>query len=44
MIITLAALQGIAPELYEAAELDGARAWRRFFHITLPMISPALFL
>ncbi len=43
MIITLAALQGIAPELYEAAELDGARAWRRFFHITLPMISPALF-
>lgn len=43
MIITLAALQGIAPELYEAAELDGARAGRRFFHITLPMISSALF-
>jgi len=43
MIIMLAALQGIPPQLYEAAELDGARWWRRFRHITLPMISPALF-
>jgi len=43
MIIVLAALQGISPELYEAAELDGAAGWRRLWHITLPMISPALF-
>jgi multiple sugar transport system permease protein len=43
MIINLAALQGIPPELYEAAELDGARRWRRLWHITLPLISPALF-
>jgi multiple sugar transport system permease protein len=41
MIVFLAALQGIPPELYEAAELDGAGALRRFVHITLPMISPA---
>lgn len=42
-IIFLAALQGIPREYYEAAELDGAGRTRRFFHITLPMISPALF-
>lgn len=42
MIIFLAALQGIPQELYEAAELDGAGPSRRFFHITLPMISPAM--
>jgi multiple sugar transport system permease protein len=43
IIIFLAALQGIPRELYEAASLDGAGSARRFFHITLPMISPALF-
>jgi multiple sugar transport system permease protein len=43
MIIFLAALQGVPPELYEAAQLDGAGPGRRFFSITLPMISPALF-
>lgn len=43
MIINLAALQGIPPELYEAASLDGARAWHRLRHITLPLISPAIF-
>ena len=43
MIIFLAALQGIPHELYEAAQLDGANSWRRFVHITLPMISPAMF-
>jgi multiple sugar transport system permease protein len=42
MIIMLAALQGIPPELYEAAALDGAGAARKFLHITVPMISPAL--
>ena len=43
MIINLAALQGVPEELYEAAALDGAKSWRRLFHITLPLISPALF-
>ncbi len=43
MIIFLAALQGVPQELHEAAQLDGAGAARRFFHVTLPMISPALF-
>jgi len=43
MIIFLAALQGIPDELYEAADLDGANSVRRFVHITLPMISPAMF-
>lgn len=42
MIIFLAALQGVPKELTEAASLDGAGAVRRFFAITLPMISPAL--
>lgn len=37
-LLILAALQNIAPELYEAAELDGAGAWQRFLHVTLPGI------
>lgn len=43
MIITLAALQGVPAHLYEAATLDGASAFGRFRHVTLPMISPVLF-
>ncbi len=43
MIIFLAALQGVPIELYEAAALDGAGPLRRFFSITMPMISPAVF-
>jgi multiple sugar transport system permease protein len=43
MIIFLATLQGVPQDLYEAAELDGAGPLDRFFHITLPMISPAMF-
>lgn len=43
MIIFLAALQGVPRELHEAARIDGAGAWHRFRHVTLPMISPALF-
>jgi len=42
MMVFLAALQGIPEELYEAANLDGAGRFRRFLHITLPMISPAM--
>jgi multiple sugar transport system permease protein len=43
MILYLAALQGIPPELYEAAEIDGANAWDRFWKITWPMVSPTTF-
>lgn len=42
MIIFLAGLQTVPKELIEAAQLDGANAWARFRHITLPMISPVL--
>ncbi len=38
MVIFLAALQGIPTELYEAAAIDGASEFRRFWHITLPLI------
>jgi multiple sugar transport system permease protein len=43
MIIYLAALGDIPPQLYEAAELDGAGPLRRFWQITLPMLSPIIF-
>lgn len=43
MVIYLAALQDVPRSLYESAELDGAGAWRRFVHITLPMISPVIY-
>jgi multiple sugar transport system permease protein len=43
MVIYLAALQGIPPDLYEAAEIDGAGPVRRFFAITLPLLGPATF-
>ena len=42
MLIFLAGLQGVPKELLEAAEIDGAGAWSRFRHVTLPMISPTL--
>lgn len=42
-IIYLAGLQGIPDHLYEAAELDGAKALQRFRHVTLPMLSPVIF-
>jgi multiple sugar transport system permease protein len=43
MVIYLAALQGVPQHLYEAADLDGASAWRKTWHITLPAISPVIF-
>ena len=43
MIIFLAGLQGVDPVLYEAAEIDGATAWVKFWRITLPMLTPVLF-
>ncbi len=43
-VIMLAALKGVPSELYDAAQIDGAGRWQRFLHITIPMISPVLFL
>lgn len=43
IIIFLAGLQGIPQALYEAAELDGAGTARKFFSITLPMLTPTIF-
>lgn len=43
MVIFLAALQNVPRELYEAASIDGAGVIRRFWHITLPGISPVMF-
>ena len=42
-IIYLAGLQNINPGLYESAMIDGAGVLRRFFHVTLPMLTPTLF-
>ncbi len=41
-LLTLAGLQTIPAEVYEAAKVDGANAWQQFTRITLPMVKPAL--
>lgn len=43
MVIFLAGLQSIPEDLYHAATIDGAGVWRKFRHITLPMLSPTTF-
>ncbi len=43
MVIYLAGLQGISEDLYEAAALDGAGAWQRFWYVTLPQLKPTTF-
>ena len=43
MIIYIAGLQSIPADLYEAADIDGARPWQKFRYITLPMLSPTTF-
>lgn len=43
MLLYLAALQGIPQQLYEAADIDGASPWQRFWNITLPMLGPTNF-
>ena len=42
MLIFLAGLQAIPRELHEAAAIDGAGAWQRFRHITLPLLRPLI--
>ena len=43
MVIFLAGLQQVPSELYDAAEIDGAGAWRKFRSVTIPMITPVIF-
>jgi multiple sugar transport system permease protein len=43
MVIFLAGLKQVPVELYEAASVDGAGAWRKFVSVTLPMMSPVIF-
>jgi len=43
VIIYLAALTGVAPELYDAAEVDGAGVWRKVWHVTMPQLRGVLF-
>src|SRR5260221_4332054 len=43
ILIYLAGLQEVPPELIEAADLDGANAWQKTWSVTLPMISPVIF-
>ena len=44
MVLFLAGLQGIPKELYEAAQCDGAGNWQQFWHVTLPLLTPIVFL
>ena len=41
-VVILGALQSVPEELHEAARVDGANAWRRFFSVTLPLVRPAI--
>ena len=41
-LLYLAAMQGIPDELYEAAAIDGARAWKQFIHVTIPQLRPTI--
>jgi multiple sugar transport system permease protein len=41
-LVILASLSAVPPEIYEAARIDRAGGWRRFWHITLPLIRPAI--
>ena len=43
MIVYLAGLQSIPEHLYEAAEIDGANSWQKFWNVTVPMMTPTIF-
>lgn len=44
VVILLAGLGSVPPEVYEAAKVDGASGWRTFWHVTLPLLKPMIFL
>ncbi|MNP40659.1 L-arabinose transport system permease protein AraP [compost metagenome] len=43
VVLLLAGMKGIPPELYEAASIDGASSGQSFFSITFPMLTPVIF-
>lgn len=43
MLIFLAALQGVPRQLYEAVDVDGGTAWHKMLHVTIPIMTPAIF-
>ena len=43
VILYVAAMQSIPRDLYEAASMDGAKSWQKFFYITLPQLKPMMF-
>lgn len=43
MLIYLAGLQGVSPDVYEAGRLDGASTWQLFRHLTVPLVGPSSF-
>jgi multiple sugar transport system permease protein len=43
MLIFLAGLQSVPPHLYEVVELDGGGGWKKFWHVTVPLITPIIF-
>ncbi|RJQ39629.1 MAG: sugar ABC transporter permease [Nitrospiraceae bacterium] len=44
MMLFLAGLQSISQDIYEASDIDGVSSWQKFFYITLPLISPVIFI
>jgi len=44
VILFLVGLQTVPPQYYEAAKMEGATKWQQFYHITLPMINPTVFM
>jgi raffinose/stachyose/melibiose transport system permease protein len=44
LMLFLAGLQSISQEIYEASDIDGVNAWNKFFYITLPLLSPVIFI
>ncbi len=44
VILFLIGLQTVPPQYYEAAKMEGATKWQQFYHITLPMINPTIFM
>jgi multiple sugar transport system permease protein len=44
MVIYMAGIKGIPADLYEVAEIDGAGAWAKFWNVTIPMLTPTIFL
>jgi multiple sugar transport system permease protein len=43
MLVSLAGLQSVPPHLYEAVDLDGGGGWRKFWYVTIPLMTPIIF-